>query len=239
MKTIRHISLALAMILVLVSCIGGKERVIPRAKLAEIYAEMFITDQWILSTHSVRRQVDTSLVYEPILARYGYTSDDYRHSVNKYMDDPERFSRILRTTAQILDDRLAELRKREEEQTRLKALKELLEQMRYEAGFHVEEFFPYLFDEPYVHYYDSLDVKPDSMMVYRLINIDRTDTLYDGVRMVFKDSLAVKDTLEVKDTVSVPDILAAKPMLVSKDSIPFRKGLLKPKTRGLNQKLIK
>ena len=240
MRTIRHISLALAMILFLVSCQEDKERIIPRAKLAEIYAEMFITDQWISSTHSVRRQVDTSLVYEPILAKYGYTSDDYRRSVDKYMDDPERYSRILRTTAQILDDRLVELRKREEELARLKNLKELLEEMRYEADFRIEEFFPYLFDEPYVHYYDSLDVKPDStLMVYRLINISRTDTLYDGVRMVFKDSLAVKDTLEVKDTVSIQDTLEVKPMPVSKDSIPFRKHLPKPTARGLNKKLIK
>ena len=97
MRAIRHISLALAMILTLASCIGGGDRVIPRAKLAEIYAEMFITDQWISGTHSVRRQADTSLVYEPILAKYGYTSADYRRSVDKYMDDPERYGRILRS----------------------------------------------------------------------------------------------------------------------------------------------
>ena len=240
MRTIRHISLASAMILTLVSCIGGKDKVIPRAKMAEIYAEMFITDQWISRTGSVRRQADTSLVYEPVLAKYGYTSEDYRHSVDKYMNDPERFSRILRTTGQILDDRLAELRKREEELSRIKALKEILDGLRYESDFHAEEFFPYLFDEPYVHYYDSLDVKPDSaLMVYRLINIDRTDTLYDGVRMVFRDSLAVNDTLAVKDTVSLQDTLEIKPMLVSKDSIPLRKGLPKPMARGLNKKLIK
>lgn len=240
MRTFRHISLALAMILVLVSCTGGEDRVIPRAKLAEIYAEMFITDQWISTTHSVRRQVDTSLVYEPILAKYGYTSADYRRSVDKYMDDPERYSRILRTTAQILDDKLAELHKREEELARLKELQDRLEELKYEADFHVEEFFPYLFDEPYIHYYDSLDVKPDStLMVYRLVNIDRTDTLYDGIRMVFRDSLAVKDTLAVKDSVSVQDALKEELKPVSKDSIPFRKGMLKPRGRVVNRQTVK
>jgi hypothetical protein len=227
------------MILILVSCIGGKDRVIPRAKLAEIYAEMFLTDQWISSTHSVRRQVDTSLVYEPILARYGYTSDDYRRSVDKYMNDPERFSRILRTTGQILDERLAELRKQEAEIARVKALKEILDGLRYEADFDAKEFFPYLFDEPYVHYYDSLDVKPDStLMVFRLINIHRSDTLYEGIRMVFKDSLAVKDTL-VTDSLKVEDKPEDKLLVAVRDSIPFRKILPKPKGRVINKQLTK
>ena len=245
MRTIRHILLALAMILILVSCIGGKDRVIPRAKLAEIYAEMFITDQWISTTHSVRRQADTSLVYEPILAKYGYTSADYRRSVDKYMDDPDRYSRILRTTGQILDRKLEELHKRELELAKLKERQEYLEGLRFEADFNAEEFFPYLFDEPYVHYYDSLDVKPDSiLMVYRLININRTDTLYDGVRMVLKDSLAIKDSLSIKDTlavkdsVSVKDTLEVKPMRFLKDSISVRGRLPKPKGRMVNKRLV-
>ena len=78
----------------LISCGGDKEKVIPRSKLAEIYAEMFITDQWLGANPSLRRSADTSLVYAPILEKYGYTSADYRKSVDMYMDDPERFSRI-------------------------------------------------------------------------------------------------------------------------------------------------
>ena len=240
MRTIRHISLALAMILILVSCIGCRDRVIPRAKMAEIYAEMFITDQWISTTHSVRRQADSSLVYEPILAKYGYTSADYRRSVEKYMEDPERFSRILRATSQILDEKLVVLHERELELARLKELKELLDNMRSEAEVHPEEFVPYLFDEPYVHYYDSLDVKPDSaLMVYRLINVNLADTLYDGIRMVLKDTVAIKDTVVVKDTVSVKDAVEVKPMHLIKDSIPFKGVRPRPKGRMINPKLKK
>ena len=228
------------MILTLASCIRGRDRVIPRAKLAEIYAEMFITDQWISGTHSVRRQADTSLVYEPILAKYGYTSADYRRSVDKYMDDPERYGRILRTTGQILDRKLAELHKKEEELARLKELQERLEELRYEADFHAEEFFPYLFDEPYVHYYDSLDVKPDSvLMVYRLININRTDTLYDGIRIVLKDTLAIKDTVAVKDTVPVREVVKVKSWAARRDSILSGDIRVRPKGRMINKKQIK
>lgn len=240
MRIIRHISLALALSLILVSCSGDKGRVIPRAKLAQIYAEMFMVDQWISSNHSIRRQADTSLVYEPILDKYGYTSADYRRSVNKYMDDPERYSRILRTTGQILDDKLAELNLRQEEILRLRAIKEFLEEMRYEADFKAEEFFPYLFAEPYVHYYDSLDVKPDStLMVYRLINIDRADTLYDGLRMILKDSLAVKDTLMATDSRKVQDSLVVEPAEKPMDSIPVKRILPRPMNRTLNKKQLK
>lgn len=186
-------------------------KVIPRSKLAEIYAEMFMTDQWISSTPGVRHIADTSLVYEPILEKYGYTSADYRMSVDRYMDDPERFSRILRTTGELLDKRLTSLKKRKEELDHIKALEKLLHQLKYEADFKAEEFFPYLFDEPYVHYYDSLDVKPDSvLMVYRFNNIDRADTLFDGVRIIVPDSLDVKDTLTQGDSLAPIDSVVIK-----------------------------
>lgn len=208
MKIGRHILMLMACALSLISCSDRGGRVIPRAKLAEIYAEMFVTDQWVLSTPSVRRLADTSLVYEPILEKYGYTSEDYRKSVDSYMDDPERFSRILRSSVGILDKRLEELNKKKEELDHLKALEKLLQQLKYESDFKAEEFFPYLFDEPYVHYYDSLSVEPDSvLMVYRLKNIERADTIFDGLTVIVRDSLDVADTSDVTDTVQIEQII--------------------------------
>lgn len=206
MNRFLHISVILAGILFFASCSENEGKVIPRSKLAEIYAEMFLTDQWIISTPGLRHIADTSLVYEPILEKYGYTAEDYRRSVDRYMDDPERFSRILRSSAGILENRLEALKKKKEELDHIRALEKLLHQLKYESDFKAEEFFPYLFDEPYVHYFDSLDVKPDSvLMVYRLNNIVRSDTLYDGLKMIVKDTLAVEDTVEVKDTSVVRD----------------------------------
>lgn len=222
MKIVRHISAILALSLFLISCSKDKDegKVIPRSKLAEIYAEMLMTDQWITGTPGIRQIADTSLVYEPILEKYGYTSADYRKSVDKYMDDPERFSRILRTTGELLDKRLTSLKKRKEELDHIRALEKLLHQLKYEADFKAEDFFPYLFDEPYVHYYDSLDVKPDSvLMVYRFNNIDRADTLFDGVRIIVRDSLDVKDTLAQSDTLAPVDSIAAKDSLTAAGSI--------------------
>ena len=108
-KVFRYIFAVIAAAVLLSSCNGDEAEVIPRAKLSEIYAEMLMTDQWITSTPGIRHMADTSLVYEPILEKYGYDSEDYRKTVDKYMDDPERFSRILRSTVEIFDERLEEL----------------------------------------------------------------------------------------------------------------------------------
>ena len=121
-----HIFLLFAALIVLApSCRRDRVRVIPRAKLAKIYAEMFMTDQWIQATPKLRTIADTSLVYEPILEAYGYTSEDYQYSVDHYMNDPERFSRILRTTGEILDDRIKELQLKQAELARLEKLKNI------------------------------------------------------------------------------------------------------------------
>ncbi len=186
----RYIFIVLAlMTAVFASCRKDVAKVIPRGKMAKIYAEMLVTDQWITSTPGVRRIADTSLVYEPILESYGYTSADYRRSVDHYMNDPERFSRIFRTAGKILEDRLVDLR---EEQARQAAL-ELLPKI--ESDFKVWEYVPYWKDETYVHYFDSLDVVLDSAtLMYRFVSIERGDTLYDRIRMVKPDSLAVTDS---------------------------------------------
>lgn len=210
-----HIFALLAFVLGLsASCKKNEAEVIPRSKLARIYAEMLVTDQWITSTPGVRLIADTSLVYEPILERYGYTSEDYVKSVDEYMNDPERFARILRTSADILEDRIAELK---EEQKRLDRIARL---PKVESDFRPEEYFPYMFEEPYVHYYDSVAFEPDSALwIYRLKSIERADTIYDRLRMIILDSLSVTDSLAVKDSVSVVDTLLVKDAEARRDSI--------------------
>ena len=87
-------------------------RVIPRNKMARIYAEMLLTDQWINDNWAQNRSADTSFVYRPILRRYGYDEKDWRKSVSKYIKDPDRYSRILKKSAALLEAREKELRLR-------------------------------------------------------------------------------------------------------------------------------
>ena len=201
MKRFGYIFAAFLSVLLLFSCGFREAKVISRKDMARIYAEMLLTDQWIVTNPSMRRVADTSLVYEPILNRYGYTKEDYILSVNKYMDDPERYSRILRTTGEILDEKLSALNDRKEKLEKEAALRRALEEIRIEAEIDLAEYFPYLFDQPYVHYYDSVAVELDSMMVYRLRNVERTDTVFDGIKVIVKDTLAAGDSLALPDTV--------------------------------------
>lgn len=215
-----HIAaLAVLMCGIISSCGKDDTKVIPRKKMARIYAEMLMTDQWITSTPGIRMIADTSLVYEPILEKYGYDSDDYRRSIDAYMDDPERFARILRTTGEILQERISELRK----QQILLDMKANLPDLKYDIRW--DEFFPYMFDEPYVHNYDSLAFEPDSAMwIYRLKSIERADTIYDRIRMIILDSLEVNDSLPPADSLVLADSLAivdsiAKPLNLRKGEL--------------------
>ena len=59
-----------------------------------------------------------------------------------------------------------------------------------------EELFPYVFKEPYVHYYDSLTFEPDSTAIYRLLPVETADTVYDWVEMIVKsDTVAQADSI--------------------------------------------
>ncbi len=204
MRLIRHIVILVAILLLAASCGEKKDEVIPRGKLAEIYAEMLVLDQWIVAKPANRRVADTSLVYEPIFEKYGDTSADYRRSVDEYMNDPERYSRILRTTGEILDKKLKDLEALKGEQDRAEARRKFLESLKIRVEVNYGDYFPYLDDEPYVHYYDSLSVEPDTMGVYRLKNTDRGDTIFRDLRMVILDTLNARDTINnVRDTINI------------------------------------
>lgn len=230
MKSLLKHIIPLFAVLVFASCRNDEAKVIPRAKMAEIYAEMLMTDQWITNTSGMRMIADTSLVYEPILEKYGYDHLDYLKSVDFYMNDPERFSRILRTSGELLDKRLADLKEKKKQlELEEENLKKLL---LYQIDYGLEEYFPYLADEPYVHYYDSVAFELDSCRVYKLIPIETADTLYDRIEMIIRvDSLAVVDSLVVSDTLAVKDSIQVKEPVAEQVKEPVKepvKGRMRP-----------
>lgn len=107
----RHIAWVLVLVLVAAAACSRGGRVIPRGELAEIYAEMYLVDEWINENPAMKRTADTSLVYGPVFARHGYTTDDYLASARHYMRDPERYAKILKKSATILDKQASALRK--------------------------------------------------------------------------------------------------------------------------------
>lgn len=180
--------LALAVGLSLASC-GKKERVIPKEKMAEIYAEMYVLDQWLDDNRSLRREADTSLVYAPVLDKYGYTYDDYLNSVDVYMKDPTRYSRILRRTSEILGSRLTELKA--EKKAQEDALKESrrLDSLRNLIHLNVDSLMNSMVRTAPS---DSLVTAFDSLGFVDFRFVQTSDTTYDGPAMVIRiDSLAV------------------------------------------------
>ena len=219
----KHIlTLLAACILIISSCKRGDEKIIPRKDMAKIYAEMLVVDQWVQLDQAVRKTMDTTLVYEPILEKYGYDSDDYRNSVYKYLDDPERFSRILREAAEIIDKRLVVLRKLKAEEDAKAARSEEMKQ--YAVEFNAKDRFPYMYDEPYIHYYDSLAVELDTLNnEYRFKSVELADTIYEGVLMIVKaDTVAVNDTIPAADSLVIKQEKPVRKPLEKKDR-PMRK----------------
>jgi hypothetical protein len=167
---------------------------------------MFVTDQWVQSKPGLRTIADTSLVYEPILQKYGYDSEDYQYSIDHYMDDPERFSRILRSTAEILDKEIKSLQKQQEQRKLEEAKRKEIAAVEIEMFHSLDEL---ISQDGLKEWPDSLETVWDTLInAYRIRRIYRTDTIYQGPRMIVKDTIAVADSL-VADSLAVIDSLAA------------------------------
>lgn len=178
------LALALSAVIFLASCGRDDAEVIPRDDLAKIYAEMLLTDQWIVNTPNIRLIADTSLVYAPIFEKYGYDTDDYRKSVDHYMDDPERFAKILRETGEILDDRMVALEKRKDEMVRLENERALLE--RFKPDIKWENVYRDTL-------YSGLNMFLERMYIVDTAAVEKTDTVQvepaDSLIQVTQDSL--------------------------------------------------
>lgn len=103
MKRLPAYTLAgLAVLLILQGC-AGRGHVIPKDTLSHIYAEMFVADQWLKDHPSSRKTADTTFFYEPVFKKYGYNSKDYDASLRYYTRHPEKFSRLLEKSSDILE----------------------------------------------------------------------------------------------------------------------------------------
>ena len=113
-RFVRHSLALIVLALCLCSC-SRDGKVIPRNKMSRIYAEMFLADSWVnQSPQEIRERADTTALYRPIIEKYGYTLEDYWASIAYYLQAPDRFSRILRKSSDILAAEVAALEKARE-----------------------------------------------------------------------------------------------------------------------------
>ena len=99
MRRALHIAFAL---LLLAAC---GPRKIDREDMVAILADMLVQDQQVKQSRELRKQADSSLVYEGIFRAYGYDTDDFRYSVKYYLEDPSRMEKIMGDVAGNLESR--------------------------------------------------------------------------------------------------------------------------------------
>lgn len=110
-RALSHI-IPLFILLATAGC-SRRASVIPETTMSDIYYDMFCIDQWIQDNSDMKKAADTTLVYEPIFNRYGYTTEDYDASVSYYLARPEKLVKITERTAKRFEketERLGKLR---------------------------------------------------------------------------------------------------------------------------------
>ena len=192
----------------------GKDGIIDKDEMAQIYAEMLVTDQWINTTPGVRMIADTSLVYAPILERYGYNAADYRRSVDYYLNDPDTYADIMKETVRILDSKLADLNKRKHEINEAKERAKYIKSMSQDIAIDDSWLAMKHIEDNGFGLDDSLSVEWDSLsFCFNIVKVSK--------KLEVLDSLAVRDTLPSVDSL----VLKTELVDVQNDKkIKFKKG---------------
>ncbi|MCQ2143053.1 MAG: DUF4296 domain-containing protein [Bacteroidales bacterium] len=212
-----------------------KAKLIPRRTLSKIYAEIFMQDQWLLK-YPQGRSADTTLIYEPIFEKYGYTSDDYRLSRETYLKDPDRYARILKNSNSILDERAKEIAAEK------KALDLIAEKIEGLRKYRPEKIYSLsgLYD-PETFVEDSVRFYVDTVGGAWTFNPEKgLDTVYAGPKMVINipDSvLFVMDSLaRVRDSLFLARVDSLAAACARLDSLATAKAdSLSRKTTEINQ----
>lgn len=134
MRRAVHIAVLAVLLAALCAC-SHRARVIPADKLARIYYDMFLVDQWIRDNSDVRPVADTTLVFDPIFRRYGYTFEDYDRSVQYYLDRPDDYTKLLSRVEEALRKEGERLQKEADAVTARE-----VELSRYRRGFRRTDF---------------------------------------------------------------------------------------------------
>lgn len=191
-RIIGYFFIALIFLSIPASC-TRRARVIPKSKLEKIYMEMLLVDQWIGIEWSNTRVADTSVVYEQIFEKYGYTSNDYRKSVSYYMEDPDRFAKIFENISNALTTKANIIDKEQKDREKADSIRNVI----ISRNFRRAEIFVY---KDVVSYNDSILFYFDSIGIVRSKPVE-SDSLFMGPELVIKerrDSITREDSAAFK-----------------------------------------
>ena len=191
-RIIGYFFIALIFLSIMASC-ARKARVIPKSKLEKIYMEMLLVDQWIGLEWSNTRVADTSVVYEQIFEKYGYTSNDYRKSVSYYMEDPDGFAKIFENISNALTTKANIIDKEQKDREKADSIRNVI----ISRNFRRAEIFFY---KDVLSYKDSILFYFDSIGIVRSKPVE-SDSLFMGPELVIKerrDSILLEDSAAFK-----------------------------------------
>ncbi len=199
-------------LLAVLCCTAGchrRARVIPAKTLTRIYTEMYLTDQWLRDHVEERKVADTSLVFDPIFRRYGYTFADYDKSIHYYIDRPDKYAKILSGASErirlMATTLQAELDSTAAREARLDEFRRL---------FHPKDFSS-----------DSLRWAAPGILWPRQV---AADSLATADSLAVADTLAAADSLAVSDTLAIVDKPVTADTLTVRDSLPLRPSRIVP-----------
>ena len=169
------------------SCSDGP-KVIPVHKMEKIYREMFLADQWLVDFHEKRAKADTTWFYEPIFERYGYTVEDYRKTVDYYLNDPKRFADMMDRVVQDMEKEMTSINRGIE---RKEAIRHKADSIANALKVFSPEGLTFYEDIFYIDAMtDRVEFKLDSKGVYVPVPVVE-DTVFHGPELVIRDSSAV------------------------------------------------
>lgn len=109
-RSITPLCLAVTIIMAFTGCSRSQEEKIPSDKMALIIADMYMADQFIALEPAYKGELDSVLLYETVMERYGYTFSDYMKAMEYYLQKGDMLKRIYTAAKENLikrRDRLA------------------------------------------------------------------------------------------------------------------------------------
>lgn len=110
----KRLLLIVCLLGLVVSCHKGPRR-IPRGDMEDIMMQVLLQDQYLKQHSELRKQADTTLVYEGIFESFGYDTDDFLASLEYYLEDASRMEKIMEKVESRLMVKVKEAEKEVEE----------------------------------------------------------------------------------------------------------------------------
>lgn len=86
------------------SCGVSNRPVISKDDMSKILSDMYLANQWAAADPERSAKADTTLLYEAVFQRYGYTFDDFNSSMEIYIRKPNAYKKIFKTADEILKE---------------------------------------------------------------------------------------------------------------------------------------